>query len=208
MVSGKMKDLSALPLFPVSLKLDPHPSLVHGSSKFVLNWLSSPLRDGIRKVGFISSLKWTVCVCKHSRSHISWAVDQKESIFTSKLICMFIHPLLTTFRNTLCMLKNLNDGVIYKLRSEQVCQNNEGMPQENSAVQLNRQSPNIARGKNRHKHGQQNIVCSKRGHLSSPLELYGGIKPEQTTHTIILYLHRKHIYPTRHESVDWICQLD
>ena len=72
------------------------------------------------------------------------------------------------------------------------------------AVQLNRQSPNIARGKNRHKHGQQNIVCSKRGHLSSPLELYGGIKPEQTTHTIILYLHRKHIYP--HAS--WKCRLN
>ena len=86
--------------------------------------------------------------------------------------------MLTAFRNTLCMLKNLNDGVIYKLRSEQVCQNNEGTPQENSSVQLNRQSPNIARGKNRHKLGQQNIVCSNREHLSSPREMYGGIKLE------------------------------
>ena len=93
--------------------------------------------------------------------------------------------MLTAFRNTLCMLKNLNDGVIYKLRSEQVCQNNEGTPQENSSVQLNRQSPNIARGKNRHKLGQQNIVRSNREHLSSPPEMYGGNKPEQTTHTMI-----------------------
>ena len=115
---------------------------------------------------------------------------------------MFIHPLLTTFRTTLCMLKNLNDGVIYKLRSEQVCQNNEGMAQENSAVQLNRQSPNIARGKNRHKLGQENIVCSNREHLSSPPGMYGGIKPEQTTHTMIGCLNRKHIYPMRHESVN------
>ena len=40
MVLGKMKDLSALPLFPVSSNLDLHPSLVHGSSKCVLNGLS------------------------------------------------------------------------------------------------------------------------------------------------------------------------
>ena len=110
--------------------------------------------------------------------------------------------MLTAFRNTLCMLKNLNDGVIYKLRSEQVCQNNEGTPQENSSVQLNRQSPNIARGKNRHKLGQQNIVCSNREHLSSPREMYGGIKPEKTTHTMIGCLNRKHIYLMRHERVN------
>ena len=50
-------------------------------------------------------------------------------------------------RNSLFMPKNLNCG--YKLRSEQICQNNEGPPQEASAVQLNRQSPNIVQGKNR-----------------------------------------------------------
>ena len=63
---------------------------------------------------------------------------------------MFTYPSwLPLFRSTLCTPKNLNDGVCYKLRSEQICQNNEGTPQEASAVQLNRQSPNIVRGKNR-----------------------------------------------------------
>ena len=63
---------------------------------------------------------------------------------------MFTYPSWwPLFRSTLCTPKNLNDGVCYKLRSEQICQNNEGTPQEASAVQLNRQSPNIVRGKNR-----------------------------------------------------------
>ena len=101
-------------------------------------------------------------------------------------------PLL---RSTLCKPKNLNDGVCYKLRSEQICQNNEGTPQEASAVQLNRQSPNIVRGKNRQTQ-QATKYCSfwQGAFEHPPPELYGGITPEQTTHTMIWSPLRKYIY--------------
>ena len=58
MALGKMTDPSALPLLPVSSKLDLYAPALHGSSKIACNGhLSSPLRDKICKVSLISSSK-------------------------------------------------------------------------------------------------------------------------------------------------------